>query len=211
MFSDIFKLVLFYILGDEKTLYEDCEGCFLTDPGSVRLYLTDIVEFFGDCLPLKAMLFLNSDVTDDSVSHLVSEVITLTHISVMTSIIATTCWNEDDSSATIPDVDDEDEVPIAIPIELEISVKILEAQSEDERLYHSTKELFDNFDPCKIRTISGPSSTAHASRALKRSVRVGYEHQGLEILRPSKVYDECEFGPNSDDAQEGGPQGMYAL
>ena len=68
-------------VGEEKTLYEECEGNFLTDPGSVRLYLTDIVDFFSDCLPLKAMLFLNSDVTDDSVSHLVSEVITMTPLS----------------------------------------------------------------------------------------------------------------------------------
>lgn len=185
-------------LGEEKTLYEDCEGHFLTDPGSVRLHLTDIVEYFGDCLPQKALLFLNSDVTDESVSHLVSEVITLTHVSIMSSIIASTCWNGEDDDL-LPEVTDEDHIPVAIPTELEISVSILKAQSEDEELYHSTRELFDNFDPTKIRTISGPTSNSYTSRALKESVRIGYEHQGLEILKPSRIYDECEFGPGSDD------------
>ena len=195
--------------GEEKTLYEDCEGNFLTDPGSVRLYLTDIVEFFGDCLPLKAMLFLNSDVTEDSVLHLVSEVISLTHISVMTSIIATTCWNGEHNSDVIPEVSGEDQIPVAIPIELEISVSILEAQSEDEELYYNTKELFDNFDPSKIRNISGPSTTANANRTLKKSVRTGYEYKGLEILKPSRIYDECDFGPDSNkEALEDVPQGV---
>lgn len=189
-------------VGEEKTLYEECEGNFLTDPGSVRLYLTDIVDFFSDCLPLKAMLFLNSDVTDDSVSHLVSEVITMTHISVATSIIATTCWNEEGGDQ-IPDLDDEDHIPIGIPIELEIAVTLLRAQSEDEKLCYNTRELFDNFDPSKIKDISGASTTTRGSRPLKKSVRVGYEYRGLEILKPSRVYDECEFGPVQKGLSEG--------
>lgn len=36
----------------EKTLHEDCEGHFLTAPGSVQLQLTDIIDFFGDYVHL---------------------------------------------------------------------------------------------------------------------------------------------------------------
>ena len=185
------------IVDEEKTLYEECEGNFLTDPSSVRLYLTDIVEHFSDCLPFKAMVFLNSDVTDESVSHLASEIVSLTHVSVVTSIIATTCLNEDAPDQQISELDYENDTPIAIPIELEISVHVLRDQSEEERLYQCTRELFDNFDPTKIRNISGPSHCTH-SGSLRQSVRAGYELRGLEILKPTRIYDVGDYAQGDD-------------
>ena len=181
------------MIGKEKTLYEDCEGHFLTDPGSVQLYLTDIVEFFKDCLPLKAMLFPdNSGISsDDKISQLASEVITLKHIEVESSIIATTCWNESDS------IESEHLVPISIPVELQITVAVLGDKSEDETLYQNTRYLFDNFDPSEVQAMSSSDSSS-IYISLKQPVRTGYEYQGLEILRPSKVYSEgCGFRSNS--------------
>ena len=143
------------------------------------------------------MLFLNSDVTDDSVSHLISEVITLTHVSIVTSIIATTCFNEDGADEHLSKLNDENDIPVAIPIELEISIHILKAQSDQEDLHHCTKELFDNFDPTKIRNISGPNSSRNTGCTFRQPTRAGYEHRGLEILKPTRIYDVCENGQNS--------------
>ena len=186
---------MYTVIGKEKTLYEDCEGHFLTDPGSVQLYLTDIVEFFKDCLPLKAMLFLDSGTisSDDKILQLASEVITLRHIEVESSIIATTCWN---------DIESEHLVPIAIPVELQITISGLGDQSEDETLYQNTRYLFDNFDPSEVQSISSSESSS-TYMSLKQSVRTGYEYQGLEIFRPCKIYsEECGFRSNSRSHSE---------
>ena len=90
------------------------------------------------------MLFLDSGISsDDKISQLASEVITLKHVEVESSIIATTCWNINDSD----DIESDQLVPITIPTELQITVVVFGDQSENETLYQNTGYLFDNFDP----------------------------------------------------------------
>lgn len=38
---------------EEKTLYDDCEGNFTTAPSALQLFLPEILENLGDCLPLQ--------------------------------------------------------------------------------------------------------------------------------------------------------------
>ena len=47
------------------------------------------------------MLFLDFDASDTALSSLTSEVVTLKHIDVESSIIATTCWDENDAIPNI--------------------------------------------------------------------------------------------------------------
>ena len=154
----------------------------MTDPGSVRLYLTDIHEFFKDKLPQKAMIFLNSDVTDDSISHLVSEVINLTHVSVESAIIAT-CTN-DGENVSESEFSEEDEGLVSIPINMDITVDIVSDDSDYEDLYDNTMNLFDNFNPSKVRDMSG-STAQPGVTSVRKAVRQGYEFRGLEIERPA--------------------------
>ena len=168
-------------------LYGDCEGYFHTDPESVSLYLNDIVEFFGNSLPLEVMLFISSDVpeSDNNISHLISEVLYLTHVSIESSIIATTCWNDGNNQDELPGLEDEGQIPVAIPIELEIEVCVLKDESDYESLYDNTMELYDNFDPSKVIDMGGAS----ASRCrVDTAIREGYKAHGLEITRPSKTH-----------------------
>ena len=127
---------LYTCIGEEKTLHEDCEGHFLTAPRSVQLQLTDIINFFGDYLPLKAMLFLDTDVTssrcNEKVSHLELEVITVMSIGVESSIIATTCWNREEKNYIIPDIDNDIHIPIAIPTDLKIYVTVFGDKLEED-------------------------------------------------------------------------------
>ena len=166
----------------------------MTDPGGIRLYLTDINEFFYDQLPQKAIVYLNSDVTNESITNLDSEVITLTHVSVESSIIATN-WNEGED-----DIDDiyECECPISIPIYLDIAVELLEEDDDYENLYDNTMELFDNFNPTKIKEISGGANLPMVVSAdMRKRNKEGYQFGGLEIQRPSiKTFDR---GPPIDD------------
>lgn len=166
-------------------MYPDCEGYFLTDPGSVRLYLNDIHDFFHNDFPLRAMIFLNSDVMDDSISHLVTEVITMTHVSVESSIIATNA----SEGETVPQLDSMDEVecPISIPINLDIAVDVIcDEESDYEELYDATMNLFDNFNPSKIRELS--NTTPFVSKcppSQRKEYEDGFKFGGLKIQRPA--------------------------
>ena len=133
------------------------------------------------------MVFLNSDVTNESITSLDSEVITLTHISVESSIIATN-WNEGED-----DINDiyECDCPISIPIYLDIAVELLEEDDDYEDLYDNTMELFDNFNPSKVKEISGGAALPTVvSAGMRKSNKEGYQFGGLEIQRPSiKIFD----------------------
>ena len=174
-------------IGEEKILYRQCEGHFLTDPGSVRLYLPEIAEFFQESLPIVAKIFVNSDVTDDSVSSFASEVVKMTHISIESAIIATS-WNAEETGES------EQCTPIAIPIDLKIEVSIIESQPGDnEDLYQMTRELFEGFHPSAIKdmkqqTTCTSDSTKKLRRKLKGSIRKGHERQGVEVEKPTKAY-----------------------
>ena len=173
--------------GEEKLLYRQCEGHFLTDPGSVRLYLPEIAEFFHESLPIVAKLFINSDVTDDSVSSFASEVVKMTHIGVESAIIATS-WNAEETGES------EQTTPIAIPIDLNIEVSLIELQpGNNEDLYQMTRQLFEGFHSSVIKDMKQAATYTSNSakmlqRKLKGSIRKGHERQGVEVEKPTKAY-----------------------
>lgn len=167
-------------------MYRQCEGHFLTDPGSVRLYLPDIAEFFHESLPIVAKLFVNSDVTDDTVSSFASEVVRMTHISTESAIIATS-WNAEETGES------EQTTPVAIPTDLNIEVSIIESQPGDKELYQMTRQLFEGFHSSVIKDMKQPTTCTSDSakvfqRKLKGSIRKGHERQGVEIEKPTKAY-----------------------
>jgi hypothetical protein len=176
-------------IGEEKLLYRQCEGHFQTDPGSVRLYLPEIAEFFHESLPILAKLFINSDVTDDSVSSFASEVVKMTHISIESAIIATS-WNAEETGES----GHEQSAPIAIPIDLNIEVSVVESQPDNnEDLYQITRQLFERFHSSVIKdmkqaTTCTSDSTKTVQRKLKGSIRKGHERQGVDVEKPTKAY-----------------------
>ena len=187
-------------------LYRECEGHFQTDPGSVRLYLPEIAEYFKDSLPLVARVFLNSDVTDDCISSLVSDVVTLTHVSVESSIIATACWNDDSKPNSLEEITDADnqKIPIAIPMDLSIEVSLIKSRSgNNEELYQMTRHLFEGFQSTKVKDMKEDDMSADdprqtLQRTLNRSVRLGHEKQGVIIEKPAKVYKKKSKASNSN-------------
>ena len=184
-------------IGEEKLLYRQCEGNFLTDPGSVRLYLPEIAEFFRESFPIVAKIFLNSDVTDDNVACLVSEVVTMTHVSIESSIIATTCTDvqSNQNELEVEEITESEQcIPIAIPVDLKIEVSVIKSQpGNNEDLYQMTRELFEGFHSSVIKDMNQSSTcTSHPVKILQRklngSIREGHERQGVVIEKPSKVY-----------------------
>ena len=108
----------------EKKLYSNCTGAFKTDTVSIGLCLTEIVKHLHNKLPLKAVMILNDDVTNEALFYLSSNIITLSHITLEEAIIATPCWSCDSKHSSA----NENQTAIAIPIDLKIKVALVEQQ-----------------------------------------------------------------------------------
>ena len=174
---------------EEKTLHEDCAGHFTTDPYRVRLYPPEILAHFSDLLPLKSMLFISAETSEELPIHLTSDIVTLTHTVTEISLIATTCW-EGGIAPT-----DEDRVPVDIPIDLDIEVVIIPVEG-NEQLFKDTRNLYEGFDPSKVLTWKDAKDADKftAQTSLNRVVRSGHEKEGLELQKPEKVYDVPKIG-----------------
>ena len=126
----------------------------------------DVTEHFRDSLPLDAVLFVNSEVLNDKIAHLNSEVITLTQLAVRSSIVATTSANE---SGEIPEIDDYT-ITASVPTDLKIYVSVLGGQLKDDPVYEDPPQLYDN---CNLSR--GEGSTEGYSE-LRVSVTSGSSH-----------------------------------
>jgi hypothetical protein len=54
------------------------------------------MEHFPDSFPLAAMMYPPGEDTEDLPAHLTTDIVTLTHTSIESAIIATTHWEDDD-------------------------------------------------------------------------------------------------------------------
>ena len=167
-------------------------GHFLTDPGSVRLHLPQIAEFFTESLPLAAKIFLNCDVADVSISHLASDVVTMMHVSVESSIIATNCSSDGQDSTLLEEtmVNTDQCLPVVIPAHLNIAVSIIDLQhGNNEELHLMTRQLYERFQSTKIPATSCVSDPRKKLQyKLSSSIREGHEKQGFEVEKPRKAY-----------------------
>ena len=60
------------------------------------MHLIEIIEVFSEGLPLDAMLYPPDDEEmDDLPPHLITDKVTITHTSIESAVIATTCWDDD--------------------------------------------------------------------------------------------------------------------
>ncbi len=83
-------------------LQEDCSATFFTSPDQVSSHLTDIIEVFSEMLPLDVMMYPPDDEDmDDLPPHLRSDKVIITHTSIESAVIATTCWDDDADSTCL--------------------------------------------------------------------------------------------------------------
>jgi hypothetical protein len=70
---------------------------FTTEPGSLQLYIPEIMEHFHDSFPLAAMMYPPGVDVEGSpqLRHLTSDVVTLTDTMIESAIIATTHWGDE--------------------------------------------------------------------------------------------------------------------
>ena len=172
----------------EKMLYGDCSGNFVTGPAGVALHPTDILQFFGHILPLRAVVVVNADVTDESMLHLESQIVTLYGTSTEYSVIATPLTSNSDSSRL--SINTEEHMAISMPNDLKIKVAAVENQPDDEELFRKTRDLFESLDLTKVKDLKRPGCSSTHSAQLHFYEEIGREgrHPSIVFKKPERVY-----------------------
>ena len=129
------------------------------------------------------------DSAEDLPLHLTSDVVTLTHTAIESSIIASTCWEYEQQG----ELSEEDQALVAIPTDLDIEVMFLGRESDDEQLYESTRSYFEKFRYLKITDMKNSGGMQRgegltlAQKKLYKAVRKGYEARSTEIKMPYRI------------------------
>ncbi len=135
------------------------------------------------------MLFTRSENSEDLPYHLTSDMVMLTHTTIESSIIASTCWEYDRDE----ELSEEDRALVAIPTDLDIEVTFLGKESEAEQLCEETKSYFEKFGDLKITDMKNSGGMQRgegltlAQKKLYKAVREGYESKGTEIKMPYRI------------------------
>ena len=168
-------------------LYGDCSGNFVTGPVGVALSPTDILQFFSHILPLRAMVVVNADVTDESVLHLESQIITLYGTTTEYSVIATPLAQ---NSSRLSTNTEESPMAISIPNDLKIKVVAVENQPDDKELFRKTKDLFESLDLTKVKDLRRPTCSSTQLAQLHFYEEIGREgrHPSIVFKKPERVY-----------------------
>lgn len=97
-----------------KVLTENCVGGFSARPYDCRLFLPEITELISDNLPVKVMLFVNSETAQELPQSLASSMVTIESFSTETTVVCTTVLCEGLRNDKLVD----------IPTDLDISVQV---------------------------------------------------------------------------------------
>ena len=184
---------------EKKLLTSQCAGHFSTKPSQQFMFhLPDLLQFMEAPFPSDALISVNTSVYKPLPEELQGKVVSLTHSSIETSLIATphSTSNGEDNG-----------VLLDIPFNLDIDVSV-DSLSELEKgqLMEATQTLYDNFDPMKLRICRPVASSESYSvqSYLFRTVREGYSKVGIELERPKVIYRPPSL-PSSPEPSERPP------
>ena len=131
-------------------------------------------------------MVINSDVMDESILHLGSQVVTLYGMTIEYSVIATVV-ETNDPNANIGGTT----MVVSIPNDLKIKVAAVKDQPDDDELFQKTRDLFETFDLSNVKDLRRPYSTSmegaqlHFYEEIGRGVRT---QSIIELKKPERVY-----------------------
>ena len=184
-FEYVFITSPLLISGKEKVLCGNCCAHFSTEPSGVALSLSDILKFFSDILPQRAMVVINGDVMDSAVLQLESDIVTVYGTTTEYSVIATTVV-----SSRICGVDTDGKMIVSLPNDLKIKVAAVKDQPSDEEMLEKTRDIYESFDVLNVKDLRRPcSSSKHSSQLhFYEEVGRGMSKPNVELKKPERVY-----------------------
>lgn len=137
------------------------------------------------------MVVVNADVTDESILHLQSQIITLHGTSTEYSVIAT-ALAQNSSRSKLSTNTEESPMAISMPNDLKIKVVAVENQPDDEELFQKTKDLFESLDLTKVKDLRRPTCSSTQLAQLHFYEEIGREgrHPSIVFKKPERVYTQ---------------------
>ena len=115
----------------KKFLQRECMGHFTTDPCCTQLYLSEIISYVPDPLPLMARMFLSAEGESTFPEYLFSKPVLLTDQYMETFLIASPVGDKDVFPDTV----------VELPTSLDIEVRVIPPKSTERvNLYAETTE-----------------------------------------------------------------------
>ena len=158
----------------EKILPDDCCGHFSTQPSLVQLHLPEIVQYIPSPFPSLAVMYSTSGSTMQlhTLPGTQSRVITMCGNNSETSLVASPAVEEGQEI--------EKQILFDLPLNDDISdleVEVVQSQNEEEseHLYDDTLNVFNEFDPNKLQSLKGTSTSPPSTTQSLLRVRNGYE------------------------------------
>ena len=156
----------------EKFLQRECMGHFTTDPWCTQMYLSEIMSYVPDPLPLMARMFLSAEGESTFPEYLFSKPVLLTDQYMETFLIASPVGDEDAVPNTVV------ELPTSLDIEVRV---ILPKSTERVNLYAETTEIVyaePNTQACMDR------SNIHTYAALSHFQTSNSESHNTDCSQP---------------------------
>ena len=180
-------------MNEEKILHEDCQGKFSTAPQLVGLHLPEIILYIPSPFPLRSIMTIDlveSEYSEPLPAFLTSNTVTLSPLeSVELSVIATTHWKNGKAPPKA------DQIPFEIPTTMDfpLSIEYPSSSRDYETLISSTKQIYDHFDPTRVRLFHTSNATPQgmAKVILHQAVRTGHEKEGVVLKLPSFTNPMC--------------------
>ena len=178
--------------GENKILPTHCTGNFTTRPRSVCLHLPEILEHVPDPIPSEAVIHIDRNTCNYHFvpENLIGDVITLTHSSIETSLVATAYYDKFDKDGELKSEDKKVGI-FDIPVNLEIEVKAEQlSESENKDLSVKTVLLYNSLDPEKLLICKTFTSSAsfHTQLQLYRVVLHSRKLEGIEFEKPKLAF-----------------------
>ena len=173
----------------KKALHPQCTGHFTTSPKGISLCLLDILQHFPDTFPLDVVAFSHTDCLPE---QLTKKVVTLTHSSIETSIIASPCMEEDGDRTSIFESSLSKTTFLDIPLDLGIDVTLSRLNEfEEQNLNCATRELYESFQSSKVKACLSKAASAEAFAIQSQLLSLVQENnrmEGIELEKPTKAY-----------------------
>lgn len=177
----------------KKALHPQCRGHFTTSPKAVSICLPDILQYLPDPFPLEVVAHSRNGYLPE---QLTEHVITLTHSSIETSVIASVpdaALAEGGGAQQFSVSSSGMSTLLDIPLTLDIEVSISRLNAiQQHSLHFATRELYESFEPSKVKAClpKAPSSEAFSIQSqLLKLVSKKNIMEGIELGKP-EVYNK---------------------
>lgn len=175
-----------FLTKSRKTLPAECCAQFTTNPGHLRLRLTDLVEVAPDFFPLQAVIYLEKRFTSslrDFPSTLLhpESYVTLTEMKTQQTVVASPANDLSSNSLSPPLLD----IPVRGSL-ANLQIEVLSSSQNNDALNAEARKIYEELDISSLQSLEDSATDrAYSTQCLFHTIlQKGAERAGMIIVPP---------------------------